>query len=128
LAESTRKRFEQIRGRRMRSPAFRERYEHTSAVIASLQELLAAIDSTRAARGLSKAELARQAGMQPAAVRRLLGSGASNPTLHTVLELMAALGIKFHIHPAECQATSSPSRAPRGSSAAGTPARTHLSV
>ena len=97
MAQQKPSRFGQIRERRMESPAFRERYDRAHRVIALTQELLETIDRQRQAAGLSKAELARRAGIEPAAVRRLLGSGSSNPTLRTVLELLDALGIDIQL-------------------------------
>jgi DNA-binding phage protein len=90
-------RFQQIRGRRMESPSFRERYQRTRRTIDSVQEIVGLIDQRRREAGISKAELARRAGMNPAALRRLLTSGAGNPTLLTVLGLMAALDIQFRL-------------------------------
>lgn len=50
--------------------------------------------------GLSKAELARRADMQPAAVRRLLGSASDqNPTLATLQHLAEVLGYELRLHP-----------------------------
>jgi DNA-binding phage protein len=92
-------RFQQLREQRMQRPEFRERYERTRGVIAQIQDIMSLIDAQREAAGLSKAELARQAGMHPVAVRRLLSSGAGSPTLKTLLELMDALGIEMRLQP-----------------------------
>jgi len=90
-------RFQQIRNRRMQSPAFRQRYTRTRRTIASVEEIIGSIDARRQTAGVSKAELARRAGMNPAALRRLLTSGAGNPTLSTVIGLMDALGMRLQV-------------------------------
>jgi transcriptional regulator with XRE-family HTH domain len=85
----------------MQSPEFRERYRRTRASIAMIQEILEVIDARRQEAGLSKAELARRLGANPAAIRRLLTSGASNPSLKTVLEIVDALGLELRLQTKE---------------------------
>lgn len=58
-----------------------------------------AIDDAREAAGLSKAELARAIQKEPATIRRLLSSDNSNPTLGTLAELAAALGLRITVEP-----------------------------
>lgn len=48
---------------------------------------------------MSKAELARAIGAEPAVVRRLLSSSAPNPTLGTLAEVAAALGLQVRLVP-----------------------------
>lgn len=49
--------------------------------------------------GLSKAELARSIQKEPATIRRLLSSDNSNPTLGTLAEFAAALGLRITVEP-----------------------------
>jgi DNA-binding phage protein len=92
-------RFEQIRDRRMQNPEFRERYERSRRSIAAIQQILQTIEATREEAGLSKAALARRAGTNPAATRRLLTCSSGNPTLATVLDIAGALGLELRIVP-----------------------------
>ena len=57
------------------------------------RELLMAIDAERERRGLSKNELAELAGIHPQQVRRLFTSERANPTMKTLLTILAALRI-----------------------------------
>ena len=57
------------------------------------------VDDERAQAGLTKAELARRVGANPATMRRLLSSGQHNPTLRTVLEICDALDLEVTIAP-----------------------------
>lgn len=54
------------------------------------------IDRLRVENNLTKAELARRIGKNPAAVRRLF-TGEANPTLSTVVELLGALDASLQI-------------------------------
>lgn len=92
-------RFQQIRERKMESPEFRARYERTRRSIEAVQKILHEIDARREAAGLSKAELARRLGTQPAAVRRVFTSGSSNPTLKTLVEMVDELGLRVRLEP-----------------------------
>jgi DNA-binding phage protein len=90
-------RFAEIRERRMQSPEFRERYQRTSRSIAAVQEIIRQLDAEREHAGLSKSALARRAGTNVAAMRRLLTSGTGNPTLKTLLDVVDALGMELQI-------------------------------
>jgi DNA-binding phage protein len=46
---------------------------------------------------MSKAELARKAGMRPEVVRRILRGGPANPTLSTVISLASAMSMNVTI-------------------------------
>src|SRR5258707_11550843 len=79
------------------SPDYREALEAAGSRIAAVDRLVRALDERRKVLGLSKAELARQAGMRPEGVRRLLGPGPSNPTLTTVISLARAMSLDVTI-------------------------------
>jgi transcriptional regulator with XRE-family HTH domain len=57
------------------------------------------LDAAREAAGLSKAELARAINSEPATVRRLFSAGHVNPTLGTLAEVAAALGMRVVLEP-----------------------------
>jgi DNA-binding phage protein len=114
------------RADKLRDPAFREDYEAARAEIAATDALIRALESARATRGLSKAELARRMDVKPEIVRRLLTDAGGNPTVGTVLKVATALGYHLELVPHRgrravrqpeaarqaCAATAAPSAAP----------------
>ena len=56
-------------------------------------EVLHALETERAARGVSKAELARRSRVRAQTVRRLLTEKSPNPTLANVLDMLRPLGL-----------------------------------
>ena len=112
MVESRGGRWEQIRARKLADPAAQERYERTRRTVAAIRETLMRVDRERAQAGMTKAELARRLGANPATMRRLLSSGQRNPTLKTVLEICDVLGMEVTVAPRRGRATSSrtPSR------------------
>ena len=101
----------------LRDPAFARRYAIESARVATIDAFVNALDEAREVEGLSKADLARAVGSQPAVIRRLFGSGRVNPTLGTLAEVAAVLGLRITLEkaPAESAATPSSSGAARRS-------------
>ncbi len=83
--------------RAARSPEYRLALEAARVRIAAVDGVVRALDERRRDLGLSKAELARQAGMRPEVVRRLLGTGPANPTLSTVISLASAMSLDLTI-------------------------------
>lgn len=83
--------------RAARSPEYRQALEAARARIAAVDSVVRALDERRRDLGLSKAELARQAGMRPEVVRRILGAGPANPTLATVISLASAMAMDVTI-------------------------------
>jgi ribosome-binding protein aMBF1 (putative translation factor) len=75
------------------SGEYRRALEEARTRIGATDSLIRAIEERRLELGLSKAELARRADMRPEVVRRLLGSGSSNPTLSTFVSLATALSM-----------------------------------
>jgi transcriptional regulator with XRE-family HTH domain len=80
--------------RDLEDPDFLRDYMVESVRIATIDRVVNALDDAREAAGLSKAELARAIGAEPATIRRLFASGYSNPTLGTLAEVAAALGMR----------------------------------
>jgi DNA-binding phage protein len=80
-------------------PEFLREYVVESMRIATIDAVVNALDEAREAAGLSKAELARAIQAEPAAIRRLFASSKSNPTLGTLAEVAAALGMRVTLEP-----------------------------
>jgi ribosome-binding protein aMBF1 (putative translation factor) len=90
---------------RMQDPEFRREYEAARKQIDQVDAVVRALDHLRVETGLSKAELARRIGKNPAAVRRLF-SAEANPELATVAAIAAVLNAEIKVVPKE------PSREP----------------
>lgn len=83
----------------LRDPGFLREYVTETIRIATIDRLVNELDAAREAAGLSKAELARAISSEPATVRRLFSSGRANPTLGTLAEVAAALGMRVVLAP-----------------------------
>lgn len=83
----------------LQDPEFLRDYVVESMRIATIDRLVNALDEAREAAGLTKAELARAIGAEPATIRRLFASGNSNPTLGTLAEVASALGMQVTLTP-----------------------------
>jgi ribosome-binding protein aMBF1 (putative translation factor) len=81
----------------LKDPSFARQYAIESARIATIDAVVNALDEAREAEGLSKADLARAVGSEPAVIRRLFGSARVNPTLGTLAEVAAALGLRITV-------------------------------
>lgn len=100
----------------LEDPEFLREYITESVRIASVDGIMKTLDEARASAGLSKADLARAIGADPASVRRLFSTGAANPTLGTLAEIAAALGLRISVEPlptAEREAVTVPLRTGR---------------
>jgi len=95
---STREFFEA----RLADPAVRAEYEAERARIDFIDSFMRSIEDRRAELGLTKADLARRCGLNPASVRKLLTTSGQNPTLGTLFALGQAMGVRVKI---ECEAT-----------------------
>ena len=83
----------------LQDPEFLREYVAESVRIATIDRIVNQLDAARAAAGLSKAELARAISSEPATVRRLFSSSHVNPTLGTLAEVAAALGMRVVLEP-----------------------------
>ncbi len=77
-------------------PEFRAEFERERREIEAVDTIVGALDGLRDERGLSKAELARQIGKNPASVRRML-TAPGNPELRTIIAMADALGAEVKI-------------------------------
>jgi transcriptional regulator with XRE-family HTH domain len=83
----------------LKDPQFLREYVAQSIRIATIDRIVNELDGAREAAGLSKAELARAINSEPATVRRLFSAGHVNPTLGTLAEVAAALGMRVVLEP-----------------------------
>jgi DNA-binding phage protein len=83
----------------LKDPHFLRQYVAESVRIAAVDEVINALDETRAEVGLTKAALARAINAEPSVLRRLLAAGQKNPTLGTVAEVAAVLGLRVTLTP-----------------------------
>jgi len=81
---------------RLEDPTFRAEYERARTEIRQVDEVMRTLDSLRESAGITKAELARKIGKDPASIRRLFSS-ESNPELKTIVAMAAALNAKIEI-------------------------------
>lgn len=84
---------------RMADPEFEAEYARSQRVIAGIDAVMQRLDALRAQEGLTKAQLARRIGKDPATLRCLFSSQV-NPTLETVVALADALGALVKVVPA----------------------------
>jgi ribosome-binding protein aMBF1 (putative translation factor) len=83
---------------RMQDAEFRREYELARAQIEQVDAVMRQLDELRTKVGLSKAQLARSIGKNPAALRRLFAAQV-NPELKTVAALASALDAEVRIIP-----------------------------
>ncbi|MDB4873052.1 MAG: family transcriptional regulator [Gemmatimonadales bacterium] len=83
----------------LEDPEFLREYVRESVRIATVDAIINALDDVRMSEGMSKAQLARAIGAEPAVVRRLFAAGNAtpNPTLGTLVDLAAALGLRIRV-------------------------------
>ena len=81
--------------KQMEDPAYRAAYEQARDRIARTDALVRSLEERRAARGMTKADLARKAGLAPEVVRRLFTMESPNPTAGTLVALADALDLEL---------------------------------
>jgi transcriptional regulator with XRE-family HTH domain len=86
-------RYEQRKQKRLMNPEIAEGYREMAAEF----QLIQAIEEIRVARHIGKESLAKQMGKKRETLSRLLNDSDSNPTLHTLIELLSALRITADI-------------------------------
>lgn len=91
--------FDRYFDKPMETPGFASAYEAARQEIDAVDVLMRALDAARMEKGLTKAALARLAGMAPEVVRRLFTAEGSNPTLETVVKIASALDHRLGLHP-----------------------------
>lgn len=83
--------------RDLEDPEFLREYVVESMRIATIDNLVNSLDEAREAAGMTKAELARAISVEPSVVRRLFSGAHMNPTVGTVAEIAAALGMRITV-------------------------------
>ncbi|MFI1782380.1 helix-turn-helix domain-containing protein [Streptomyces rubiginosohelvolus] len=83
----------------LQDPEFLRHYVVGSIRIATIDRIVNELDEARDAADLSKAALARAISADPAVVRRLFSAKHVNPTLGTLAEVAAALGMRITLEP-----------------------------
>lgn len=84
---------------RLEDPEYREAHERARERIDQTDSVIRAFDARRTELSLTKAELARRAGVKPEAIRRLFSAEKPNPTLSTLVALANALDLEFRTEP-----------------------------
>lgn len=86
---------ERYLARRLKDPEYRQAYEEARERIDQIDSVIRALDARREELDLTKAELARRAGVKPEAIRRLFSAEKPNPTLTTLVALADALDLEI---------------------------------
>lgn len=80
---------------RLEDPDYRQAYEEARERIEQIDSVIRTFDARREELHLTKAELARRAGVKPEAIRRLFSAEKPNPTLATLVALAGALDLEI---------------------------------
>lgn len=81
----------------LKDAEFRSEFIRQSVRIATIDRIVGQLDEAREAAGLTKAAVARALDTEPAHVRRLFSSDSANPTLGTISEVAAVLGLQITV-------------------------------
>lgn len=81
----------------LKDETIRQEVEAEASALIAASDLLTELDRLRDQQGLTKAELARKAGLQPSNVRKMLSLGTGRVELVTYLRLIRALGLELSI-------------------------------
>lgn len=84
---------------RLEDTEYREAYEAARKRIEQIDAVIRSFDARREELHLTKAELARRAGVKPEAIRRLFSAEKPNPTLTTLVALAGALDLEIRATP-----------------------------
>ena len=93
MSRPTRSGAERYLAQRAESKEFAGHYDEARRHIDQIDDLVHALDERRNTLGLSKAELARRAGIAPEVIRRLFSANSPNPTIATLTAIADSLGL-----------------------------------
>lgn len=99
--------------KQMEDPAYRAIYEQARDRIARTDALVRSLEERRVDRGMTKADLARRAGLAPEVVRRLFTMESPNPTAGTLVALADALDLELVTKPKSATKSRKPEAEPR---------------
>lgn len=85
--------------RDLADPEYAREFAAESIRTRTIDDVMNALGAALEESGLSKAALSRAIGSDPAVVRRLFNAESVNPTLGTLTEVAAALGLKVALEP-----------------------------
>ncbi|MFI5296746.1 MAG: helix-turn-helix domain-containing protein [Polyangiales bacterium] len=97
MARTQKTAFDKFFDEQMAAPGFAKAYTEARAEVDAIDRIVRAIDEARVQRDMTKADLARVSGIRPELVRRLFTADSPNPTLDTVVRLMAAVGCTLDV-------------------------------
>ena len=83
----------------LQDPEFRRAFVLETMRIAATDDIVNAFDEARERAGITKADLARAIGIEPASIRRLFSTGSPNPTIGTLTDIATALGLRITVEP-----------------------------
>ena len=86
---------------RREDPDYDRAYVSARHRIDQIDAIIRALDERRCDLKLTKAELARRAGLRPEVIRRLFSTESPNPTLSTIVALAGALELELTAEPLE---------------------------
>jgi DNA-binding phage protein len=86
---------ERYLARRLDDDEYSAAYQEARERIDRVDSVIRTLDNRRVELDLSKAELARRAGIKPEAIRRLFSAETPNPTLSTLVALATALDLEL---------------------------------
>lgn len=90
--------YERWRAEQMQDPEFSREYRAARAQIDQVDAIIRRLDELRMEMGMSKAQLARRIGKNPAVVRRLF-TAQVNPELKTIAAIADALDAEITLKP-----------------------------
>jgi DNA-binding phage protein len=91
--------FDTWMAKKLKSPSFASAHREAREHIRAVDALVRSLDVVREQSGITKADLARRIDAKPELIRRLFTKAGANPTLETVVEIAAALGLELRLVP-----------------------------
>lgn len=91
--------WDQLRENALANPTTAREYAAELARVAAVDEVVNGLADAIDQAGVSRAAVARAIGADPSVLRRLLTSGHRNPTVATVGEIAASLGLRVALVP-----------------------------
>ncbi|MGA3057685.1 MAG: helix-turn-helix transcriptional regulator [Candidatus Limnocylindrales bacterium] len=92
MQQQTQSQFDRDFDRWNQDPEFAESYALERSRIDAIDRIVRALDAARQQRGMTKADVARAAGLPAQSVRRFFTQSPQNPTLSVTVAIAAAVG------------------------------------